>query len=329
VTYRSAFLIANNVNFEETLPIEIGNDVTLRRPSNVELEKIQEILQTSTGNRVHWFPYEAIITLKEENEDISFVHADDQDNFHYYLLSDDYGGRRVHDLEQALLLLNPSIDLSIRIASMFEEGNQLIKVIGASFMMLHIYERYHYGIPTSSRFSLTTAQLQLAEDIRQKINSLAVSYEFIKYAAQMLKELRTVSQSSRFQVIGFFSIIESLVTHKPRLAESLDSISFQLRGKLRLLNNRMEQKSLLTEIFGKLEGKDKEKEVWNKLYSYRSVLAHGSAIDFNVKTSKDKETDFSILISSEKVVKFLSMFTRNLLLHALEEPQLFADLKEC
>jgi hypothetical protein len=315
---RSAYLIANNIFIEESLPFSVGSNVLLRRPSEIELHKIREVLQSSSASVwAPWVPYEAVITTNE-NDGLSFKHIDNPAEWHYYVLSDDKGGSLVHELEAALLLLDESIELSVRVVSTFDENSdsECPTMFGYGPPGLHIIERYHQG-SAAQRKRMSLADLQLANEIRGKLASLGEELEFIRHAAKMLKELRQVSFKSRLQVIGFFSIIETLVTHQPRLTESLDSINHQLTGKLRLLTNRMGCYKLLTDAFGE----HSDAKLWKKLYGYRSAIAHGKPTSF--------EGEFSILKTDKNVVEALSAFTRKLLRYALEESRLFADLKEC
>jgi len=317
--YRSAHLIANNIIFDGILPLNLSSGVTLRRPNEIELCTIRSLIQTMSGNTYScWIPYEALITQKEDSNGFTYIYTDNPANWHYYVLSDDNGGSHVHDLEQALLLLEPSIDLSVRVISDAGDGSQAIHPLGHSGFMPHIFERYYYGVSeVGNRLVLTTADILLAENIRGQIASLSTNYEFVKTSAQIWQEMRRISQSSRLQVIGFFSIIECLITHSPRLAESLDSISHQLCGKLRLMTNRMGRNDLLSTTFNLTT----DTKVWKKLYSYRSSIAHGNTVSF--------KGEFAALKSHKIVVDFLSAFTRSLLLYALNEPQLFSDLKDC
>lgn len=315
--HRSAHLIANNISPSADLPCDIGSGVILRKPTAEELTAIRRLLPSISSTSLHMSPYEALITQREDGG-VTYNFTDNSDDWHYYVLSDDEGGSRVYELEPALLLIDPCVEISIRIISEVEGSGEGIRVLGHGGMMPHIFERYHYGVPIRGpRLTLSIEKFLLAENIRKNIESLNPDYDFVKRAVKMWQELRRVSESSRLQVIGLFSIIESLITHSPRLAESLDSISHQLSGKLRLMTNRMECSNILTHAFGNTAPAN----VWKKLYSYRSSIAHGNAVEF--------DGEFRVLRSNEVVANFLFSFTRNLLLQALSEPQLFYDLKEC
>jgi hypothetical protein len=68
---------------------------------------------------------------------------EDPCQWHYYVLSDDHGGSRVHELESALLLLEPSIELSVRIVSGIAEEGEEPENFGQAPPQPHILERYH------------------------------------------------------------------------------------------------------------------------------------------------------------------------------------------
>ncbi len=132
-----------------------------------------------------------------------------------------------------------------------------------------------------------------------------------------LHRLKRIPKESELLTIGYFSIIEALITHAPRLDESLDSISHQLKNKLILLRKRFERKIEYSSYF--LD--TKEKTIWALLYSYRSHIAHGGIPDFTKK--------FQVLKSKEVVLDFLRENIKCLILCSLREPELMSDLKNC
>ena len=117
--------------------------------------------------------------------------------------------------------------------------------------------------------------------------------------------------------MGIFSVIESLIAHTPRLAESLDSISHQISGKMILLDRRFEETMNRPEVFGDVP----DKKLWKRLYYYRSKVAHGQEPSFT--------GDFSILGDHGTVHQFLFEKCQALLRYSIMEPQLVADLREC
>jgi len=319
IKYTSTHLIANNIVIDETeLPSDIGGGVILRHPNEAELDKLREILVGSFGSIVYpMVPYESVITSFDDKGGIEFHQSENPADWHYYVLSDEVGGNAVYALSDALLLMEPSIELSVRLTSTYKDGN--FQGFGYSRPQPHIHERYYYSIGVSHRINLSLEEFRRAEDIRLKLKSLDHKYEFVHSALKTMSELRTVSHRSRLQVIGLFSILENLVTHSPRLNESLDSISHQLRGKLQLLTNITECGELLSNHFN-VNGTS-DKKIWNMLYKYRSLIAHGSKADIN--------SSLEPLKSNENVVQFLYSFTKVIMVFTLKNPQLVSDLKEC
>lgn len=156
-------------------------------------------------------------------------------------------------------------------------------------------------------------------------NKLDEEYSFINHAIDNFNSLKVISSGSDLLIVGYFSIIESLITHPPRLAESLDSINHQLRNKMILLCKRFGRTTDLEEFFPATKAENvsatKEETVWKKLYHYRSNIAHGTKPDF--------KKELSILKDKGTVIKFLRETVKNLIVYALEEPQFINDLKKC
>lgn len=129
---------------------------------------------------------------------------------------------------------------------------------------------------------------------------------------------------SDMKVLGYFAVIEGLLSHSPKSNESADSISRQLKRNLILIENRLPA----SEPIG-LSGKDgtQASNFITGLYGYRSELAHGNSST----TAKDKLAktlgigqglDWETGIDS-----FLRTLVRRILKQSLREPQLITDLK--
>lgn len=311
---QSAHLIANHIEIDGVLPANIGSEITLRRPVEYEIETIRNLLNASCGMQPYFYPHECKIVTKDDGQ-IAWDRTTDQEQWHYYLLSDDQGGAAVQGLESAPLLGTPSLELSLRILSRRTSPDSELALYGVGLAAAYVNERYHaYRFP-DKREIVTVDEIKRAELLRASIAELDQSYEFIKTALTMLKDVQLVSEQSRLHVIGYFAIIECLITHKPRQAESLDSISHQFQGKLELLTNQIGINSFVKKYFGE------NKTPWKKLYGFRSELAHGKSVDF--------KKDFQQLISQKNVKSFMAELTRHILLYAVKHPQLFLDLKEC
>ncbi len=64
-----------------------------------------------------------------------------------------------------------------------------------------------------------------------------------------------------------------------------------------------------------------EQKIWQKLYSYRSCLAHGKIPNFN--------KEFQILVDNRSILTFLKENIKELFKIALNDPEFVTDLKKC
>ncbi|WP_127846184.1 HEPN domain-containing protein [Psychroflexus aestuariivivens] len=143
-------------------------------------------------------------------------------------------------------------------------------------------------------------------------------FDSIDKSLKDFMHLQRISNISPFKVIGFFSILELLLsTYKPN--ES--SINEQLKNKINLINNLSKKPILVMDYFN---GPDTLNLpiILGKLYRYRNSIAHGNKVDF--------EKDLSILADNKnKILDFLNVITKMVLKQALLTPELIEDLKKC
>lgn len=128
------------------------------------------------------------------------------------------------------------------------------------------------------------------------------------------RNIDQISESSPFYFLNLFSIIECLlVTNR----NNSRSITHQLKTKFNLLNNRF---SNYIDINTYFPGYSFE-IVIEKLYTYRSDIAHGDFSDFN--------NELQLILNKETATNFLFLLVKNLVKQSLVEPQLISDLKNC
>ena len=144
---------------------------------------------------------------------------------------------------------------------------------------------------------------------------VAGSWPGIRAAFERRLELQSVPLASPLRHLGYFIIMEALLTHAPAHGDPADSLGRQLQTKLPLLSNRMQ----FALPFEDLDPAASPSTVLSALYSYRSAIAHGTDPSFDGKQR--------VLGSREKVGAFLEIATRRLLRQAVLEPQLVTDLK--
>jgi hypothetical protein len=138
----------------------------------------------------------------------------------------------------------------------------------------------------------------------------------LKPCLTQLGQLKGLPHRSALSFLGYFSLLESLITHSPRPADPYDSITRQVKKKLILLDHRWPRKIDYTPFNG-----TPAETIWGKMYAYRSAVAHGSTPDFKKNSA--------ILKSPAHAFRLLKETTKAVIRQALEEPQLLVDLREC
>jgi hypothetical protein len=150
------------------------------------------------------------------------------------------------------------------------------------------------------------------------INKIDSKGEYIKNALKMFETLKALPRNSDMMIIGLVSIIESLITHNPKIKDLSDSLTHQISTKLPLLFKRSNYKLDHAQYFGN----EKIEKILTGIYQYRSYIVHGGKTDFRSNT-------FRILRNRETVLKYLTEIVKLLLIFALNEPEFITDLKKC
>ena len=94
----------------------------------------------------------------------------------------------------------------------------------------------------------------------------------IKRLATQLSHLKALPHDSPLRFLGYFAVLEALLTHPPKPSDPYDSITRQVKQKLALLDHRW-QPGL---DYGSFGGASHD-TIWSRMYSYRSRVAHGAA----------------------------------------------------
>jgi hypothetical protein len=171
-----------------------------------------------------------------------------------------------------------------------------------------------YTVP--EMMAITQNQMQEVASIYTRIQQFTHNSFDLKSTASQIQDLDALPTSSDIKFLGYFAILESLLAHEPRGTDPYESITRQIKQKVALLDNRWSAR-----IDFSIFGQGSPEKIWGKMYDYRSALAHGSKPDFgrNLKILKDRRSALALI---RFVVKAVAR-------HALFEPQLIADLKNC
>lgn len=289
---------------------ELAEGVNLRRANDDEIESIKRTLkqlspQRSTGP--------AFWEESFDNESRS-VRPLTKEEWRYYVLDLRRIDATPRDLETAFDLAATEIEVGF---TLFEEtyvDGRASNLIWNSDRLFHVLE----NAKRRSDFWVEVDNSHVAE-----IKSIYASLQTyddrvldVKRLLIQLTDLKGLPHGSPLRYLGYFGILESLLTHPPKPTDPYDSITRQVKKKLTLLNRRF-----VRAIDYSRFAVDPEK-VWTRMYAYRSVIAHGGIPDFT-------RGDLVALKSPALALNLLRETTKALIRHALTEPQLVSDLREC
>jgi hypothetical protein len=316
----SFVFILNIINVEGELPIEIAPRHFFQKADAEQVEKIKKLV-----NLVVPFGFHKIFNLRPYEVDIIKVPAEKPDSFsyryeqlpedkwRYWVISFEGTNSELEYIEASASLLKHDLELGFTVFRKISLGN------GEGYGW-HIPSLFSFfDSPSSSEPAVVVSTNEIREipENYHLIKKISPDHEHITRAFRKLRDLKSLPRSSELVTIGYFSIIESLVTHNPNLTESSDSLKHQIRTKIPLLSKRFQRKIDYNEYFNE----SNEETIWKKLYDYRSCIVHGEHANFigSLQILKDAKT----------VREFLYETVKLLLLLALREPIFLTDLKKC
>lgn len=310
--------VLSNLSVEGELPYELADGNFFRRAERNEIEIFRRQLErVMTGGFYSWPRYDCRVAEEKHGNRTTF-HFEElpEEEWRYWVVS--YNGSNVfsHKLQKAAFLLETDFDIGLDV--IFDEPDQQGKVMGWVGLPLHLIDKYSSSDEAQSNARvLKVKELETLKEIMELVENLPTEYDFVSHAFKNFSSIRMVPRYSELRTVGYFAIIEALITHSPRLTETLDSISHQIRNKAMLVRKRFGRRIEMKTYFLPAS----EEKIWNLLYGYRSCLAHGSKPDFDKK--------FLLLKNQDAVVEFLREFLKELLIFALRDPEFLMDLKRC
>lgn len=308
--------VANNIQLQGALPVQLTEGAFFRRAKMAEIEDIDyrnSLAMAATSIPIRSYRH----TYDEVRKGTSTSYKPillPESEWRYWVLDFKGDGLVFHNLEKLLTLTNPPVYLSFcRISGITSP------LEGLRPLSMHVAERAEklwwrgprepmldvkHLIETCSNLHVLTQQ--------------ATEYKYVTEAVDKFFDLQRLPPTSDMYTLGLFSIIESLIAHKPRLNESLDSINHQLVNKLLLLEeNILKNPITAKEVFGNIS----HPSIWKKLYAFRSQLAHTAVSTIS--------GELQSLKSREEVTCFVEAKTKELIRLALEKPKFLLHLKAC
>ena len=299
------------------LPFDLIPKHRLRRATPTEIEQIRRLLLLngafSVFRQYRGNPYERDVVSEIQPDGSQKFHFAEliPDRWRYFVIAFEGSNSDAHDLELAGLICRNPIEI---VATFVGWGEHLGPGLNPS-AFFQFYDKQH-----SPMIPQMLGESEISEwlSIYQRWKIFEKPYAELARAFEIFRRLRDIQELSSFHTLGMFTVIEALVTHRPRSSETGDSLTHQVRTKLPLLAKRF---TPLVEVQPYFPGVD-PKTAWEVLYEYRSAIAHGRSADFTSKKLKP-------LQSETRAKEFLCDFVRALRRHTLIEPELISDLREC
>jgi hypothetical protein len=298
------------------IPCEIIPGHILKRASQDQADTIRSILKSVGSGRVVQPVYdsEVSISLGETSDNRQFDYTPLPPNqWRYWIIEFEGYNEHVKDLQYACSLLHPDVELGFQVfgPSALGGGYALhTQALQTFFNDMEFPHHQPHGLLQDHDVEAIGRYYALWKD-------LPADFAHIRRAFERFDQLRAVTRRSELYVLGLFSVIESLLTHAPKLSESADSLSHQIKTKFPLVSKRFERSLNHVSAFGSIS----EENLWPKLYAYRSMIVHGEQADLTGK--------LHVLGNRSNVVVFLRQAVKLLLIAALKEPVLLTDLKRC
>jgi len=172
-------------------------------------------------------------------------------------------------------------------------------------------------LPQTPNFARASEIFELRRSLNEE------QFPGISRAISIFTQLDWLPEDSDAKFLGYFSVLESILTHSPEPLDPVDSITRQLKRNLKLLDHRMPPEENLE--FSNFGQNAKSDQVIAKLYAVRSAVAHGGDAKAAFQWLHDRRPHSWRITDSYQL--YLRKITQRVLVAALAEPQLVVDLR--
>lgn len=281
----------------------------LRRATPDEIASIREILKSLVS--AQYSLYGHFLWERRLPAADGIMEILSEEDWRYFVISFTGNNRVLADLSRAFDLANLEIELAFTVLSQGPIAPGLLWHAGRLFHTLE--DALHNP---GFFFEVSAEDVDGVRSLGLRLQNHDRSLLDIDVLAGRIGELKGFPHSSPLRFLGYFAILESLLTHAPKPSDPYDSITRQVRKKLTLLDHRFPQHM----DYGAFGGASLE-TVWTRMYAYRSQLAHGLSPRFT--------GDLQLLVDHDTALQLVKETTKAVIRQALSEPQLLLDLRDC
>jgi hypothetical protein len=291
---------------------ELAPGHMLRRATHDEIETIRGLLPRLGAA---WDPWKGTLLWEcQWPHRGGVVERLPEEQWRYFVIAFEGTNHTINSLQQAMDV--PPVELEIAFTILRDR----VTPPGIGFTwspgrLFHLLQNANLNEATFFR-TLMEPELHAIASLHASFVAHDTALIDVKRFAQQVGGLKAFPSDSPLRFLGFFAVLESLLTHAPKPGDPYDSITRQVTKKVALLDRRWAPRLDYSPFGGASQDK-----VWARMYQYRSLLAHGGQPTF--------AGDLALLGDHQLALKLVRDAVKAIIRQAVAEPELLIDLREC
>jgi len=312
----NSFAFVVNVASLEADSFTLASGQVLRRAQEDEIAVIKATIDRFNGG-LHSFvgfsPWEGKLPFIAGRR----IESLPEPEWRYFVIAFEGSHETLIDIQQASDLSSTELEIGFAVLFTFPGSTGgFVFHPGRLFQALEDCNQAAYGLNLQALIHVSEAVAQDIATLCVKLRSADRRLIDVKALASRIGDLKLLPSRSPLRFLGYFAILESVLSHPPKLSDPYDFIMRQVKTKIAFLNNRFDRKL----DYSRFSGAPAE-TIWTKMYTYRNLLAQGTMPTF--------DGELAILASDAQALGLLKRTLKAILRQALIEPQLLLDLKDC
>jgi len=237
-----------------------------------------------------------------------------EEQWRYFVISFEGADHTINSLQEAMDVAPVELEIAFTVLRDFvmSPDHALTWNPGRLFHLLQDAQRN----ATTFFRTLTEPELRAIASLHAGFVAHDTALIDVKRLAAQIGDLKAFPHDSPLRFLGFFAVLESLLTHAPKPSDPYDSITRQVKKKMALLDRRWSPRLDYSPFGG-----TSQDTVWARMYAYRSLLAHGGQPTF--------AGDLALLGDHQRALKLVRDAVKAIIRQAVAEPELLIDLREC
>ena len=314
ITLKPFAFVLNVSKLMDSSEVEIAPGHTLRRATNKEIKFTKDTITPLFGHNFGRGLWESRYPTSGSGK---FVQLPAK-QWRYFVIEFSSDNENFELLEEALAIAPHGLEIGFTLLTATLNNQALCACVYRPPRLFQLLSALRSEVESKQGNIriLTKTEGQQISEVYAKLGTHDHKILDLHRILKLVLELKDLPQFSPLQILGYFAILESILTHQPNPVDRYDSITRQITRKLALLNTRWHPALDYASFGGATHD-----TVWSKLYAYRSAIAHGTTPDFKSKLSALGTADNANVLIRDAVKKTIRQ--------ALIEPQLLADLHNC